>query len=168
MDKKKIIIIALVVIVLAAVAYFMFFKKSDVDTDGKGTGSASDASNASGANNASSGSSSASNGGTSLVNKIVNEAKSNLEKLQAQVGKKCYLTDTTAANGEQLYAEGIGSVTLLKDNSAKSKTKMTVRGDDKQPWVVGTIDKVTGSYVRVGLNKWVRKGDYAGHLYVRR
>ena len=166
MDKKKIIIIALVVAVLVAVAYFMFFKKSDDNTDTPKTDTGT--SNASVSNSTSSGVTSSSNGGTSFVENIVNKAKTNLETLQAQVGKKCYLTNTDAANGEQLYAEGIGSVTLLKDNSSKSKTKMTVTGDAKQPWVVGTIDKVTGSYVRVGLNKWVRKGDYAGHLYVRR
>ncbi len=157
MDKKKALIIVAVLVVIIACYYFFFGVSDEVQSGNENTSSKSGST----AGKTSSGSSSTPSDSS---------VTSNSAALAATIGKKYYLnaSGVTAANGEKLFAEGIDKVALLKSNSGTAKVNKTLTGSSDVSWVVGTIDKVTGSYVRVGLNKWVRKGDYAGHLYVRR
>lgn len=80
---------------------------------------------------------------------------------------KQFISDGAGEKGDTLYCDDtVGTVTIYKDNAGNSKVKTRIEGEGVRE--IGTIDKTTGSYVRLGLNKWVRRSDWAGHLYIRK
>ncbi len=164
MGKKK-IIIAIIIVLIAIACYFLFFKKGDEDlkrtdnTDFENSTNSAKKTNV--AANPSSVGSTASN----------STPVTSVAALAATVGKKYYLSKDLMPNqGEVIYAEGIESVKLLKNDKSSAATKTTVGGSKDTPWVVGTQNKRNTPWVNVGLNKWfnVENENYKGHLYVRR
>ena len=91
----------------------------------------------------------------------------NTNEETTDIPAKHYISEGGGEKGETLWCDDtVGTVTIYKDNSGSSKVKTRIVGEGVRE--IGTIDKTTGSYVRLGLNKWVRRSDWAGHLYTRK
>ena len=158
-DKQKKILIVAALVVIAIVVYLFVSKKND-DQQGDAVADAMQ----------------------QAADKVAQAAQANsdtakqIESNNSTASKQRWITNEVEPNdGEIIYVAKGKSVKVLKDNSSKAKTKKTVSASADCSGYgveVGAVKKKnsTSSYWKLGLNQWIRKGDYRNKdiLYVLR